>query len=204
MIKFHCHLSTCTGKAQKRHVPGSALPYVVMGVMDRLIFWLCQPSLFVSLEIQRSFGRRRDLSKDPLSEGVEWAGVDWVEVQQPHRGGWEKLRQLNLGQPETLQAAVSSPASQGDGCLQGTFVAQGASRTHSAVGYHGVGTNGAELLAWSWECAGWHAAYKVNKNPMTEQYFKDRNYAKSVWHVKQIWSVPAQLHFFTCKDENTT
>lgn len=59
-----------------------------------------------------------------------------VEVQQPHRGGWEKLRQLNLGQPEALRAAVSSPASQGNGCLQGTFVAQGASRTHSAVGYH--------------------------------------------------------------------
>lgn len=71
MIKFHCHLSTCTGKAQKCHVPGSALPYVVMGVMDRLFFWLCQPSLFVSLEIQRSFGQRRDLSKDPLSEGLE-------------------------------------------------------------------------------------------------------------------------------------
>lgn len=41
---------------------------------------------------------------------------------------------VNLGQPEALQAAVSSSASQGDDCLQDTDVAQRASRAYSVVG----------------------------------------------------------------------
>lgn len=48
------------------------------------------------------------------------------------------------------------------------------------------------------------AECKENKNPMTEQYFKDRNYAKSVHHVKQICPIPAKLHLFTCEGEKTS
>ena len=203
MIKFHYHLSTRTGQAQKHHVAGSALPCVTVGVTDRLFLQPCQPSVLVSLEIHRSLGQRRDLSKrssgwrSRMSRG--WLGRSVAAS----RTWWEMLRQLNIGQPEALWAAVSSPASQGDSCLQGTCVAQGASRPYSAVGYRSVGTNVAEFLAWSWEHAGWRAECKVNKNPMTEQYFKDRNYAKSICHVKEICSFPAPLHLFTCKDENT-
>lgn len=82
LIKFHYHLSTCTRQAQKHLVAGSALPCVTVGVTDRLFLRPHQPSLFVSLEIHRSLGQRRDLSKDPLGEGPEWAEVNWVEVQQ--------------------------------------------------------------------------------------------------------------------------
>lgn len=45
-----------------------------------------------------------------------------------------EVEAVNLGQPEASQAAVSSFASQGDGCLQGTDVAQRASRAYSVLG----------------------------------------------------------------------
>lgn len=79
----------------------------------------------------KSHGQRRDLNKDSLGPGMSRGCLGRItEVMG-------EVEAVNLGQPEALQAAVSSFASRGDSCLQGTDVAQRASGPYSVLGKHG-------------------------------------------------------------------